>query len=303
MCNAVVHQVTKETITKYTKLANDPVTAPTWCTAMCKELDRLSQDWKGTKGTNTIVFLTHEEIRAIPKDKTITYPRVVVDHRSQKLDPNRVRITAGGNLIIYPDELITRAADLIIAKVKCNSVISTPGARYACLDIDDMYLAMNPMDRPEYMKIPVKMIPKEFMDEYNLWPKVYNGYIYTRIDGGIYGLPQAGILSNKLLRNRLKPHGYYEVKYTPGLWRHVSRPTQFTLVVDEFGVKYNGRENLDHLIQALTETYTIKLDYDRSLYCGITLDWNYPERYVDISVSGYVPQKLIEYNHPAPTKS
>jgi hypothetical protein len=34
-----------------------------------------------------------------------------------------------------------------------------------------------------------------------------------------------------LLRKRLLPHGYYECKHTPGLWRHLTRPISFTLVV------------------------------------------------------------------------
>ena len=31
--------------------------------------------------------------------------------------------------------------------------------------------------------------------------------------------------------------------YTPGLWLHEWRPIQFSLVVDDFGVKYVGEEN------------------------------------------------------------
>ena len=45
-----------------------------------------------------------------------------------------------------------------------------------------------------------------------------------QIEHGMYGLPQAGILANQLLRKQLKPHGYYEVNYTPGLWRHETLP-------------------------------------------------------------------------------
>jgi hypothetical protein len=56
----------------------------------------------------------------------------------------------------------------------------------------------------------------------------------------VWGLPQAGILANKLLRGRLLPHGYYECANTPGLWKHVLRPISFTLAVDDFGVKYVG---------------------------------------------------------------
>ena len=75
--------------------------------------------------------------------------------------------------------------------------------------------------------------------------------MYLEIRKAIYGLPQGGILANKQLREKLEPAGYYEVAHTPGLWRHVTRPVQFSLVVDDFGVKYVGKENAKHLIQAI----------------------------------------------------
>ena len=63
--------------------------------------------------------------------------------------------------------------------------------------------------------------------------------------------------------------------HTPGLWRHVTQPISFTLVVDDFGVKYVGQEHAEHLIQVLREYYTMSIDWDGSLYCGIQLDWDY----------------------------
>ena len=94
----------------------------------------------GTKGMNAIFVLDHEQIANIPKKKTVTYARLVVDFRPQKDDPNRVRMTAGGNLIEYAGELTTRTADLSTAKIVWNSVISTPDARFACFDISNMNL-------------------------------------------------------------------------------------------------------------------------------------------------------------------
>ena len=99
------------------------------------ELGILSNGYKDTKGTQTIHYMTHEEIKCIPGNRTVTYARILVDFRSQKTDPNRVRITVGRNLIDYPYELTTRTADLTTSKVMCNSVISTPGAKYACADV------------------------------------------------------------------------------------------------------------------------------------------------------------------------
>ena len=95
---------------------------------MCKELRRLAQGWDGSNGTDTIFFMSHDEIKKIPRDRTVTYARIVVDYRPQKDDPNQVRITVGGNLINYPGELTTQTADLTTTKILWNSTISTPGA-------------------------------------------------------------------------------------------------------------------------------------------------------------------------------
>ena len=222
VCNGVVHPVTKETITKYEKLANDPLMKEVWTKAMCKELGRLVQGYVEKEGTNTIFFMTIDEIKQIPKDRTVTYARIVVDYCPQKDDPNRVRITVGGNLINYPGELTThRTADLFTSKILWNSVLSTPNAKYACADIGDMYL-QTPMDRYEYMRIKANLVPDEFKDLYNLHDKLYNGFIYMEIRRECYGLPQAEILANKLLKKRLAKHGYFELPHTPGLFKHIS---------------------------------------------------------------------------------
>jgi hypothetical protein len=80
----------------------------------------------------------------------------------------------------------------------------------------------------------VHLIPAEFLQAYKLQDTIYKGYLYLEIRKGMYGLPQAGILANQLLRKRLASHGYTEAKHTPSLWRHDTRPITFTLVVDDF---------------------------------------------------------------------
>ena len=117
---------------------------------MCKELGRLAQGFEDTDGTDTVRFLTHDKIRDIPPDRTVTYARIVVDYRPQKSDPNRLRINAGGNLIDYPYEVTTRTADLATTKVLWDNLVSTPGAKYAAADAKKNYLE-TPMDRNEYM--------------------------------------------------------------------------------------------------------------------------------------------------------
>ena len=247
--------------------------------------------------------MTIDEIKQIPKDRTVTYARIVVDYCPQKDDPNRVRITVGGNLIDYPDELTTQTADLVTSKILRNSVLSTPNAKDACADIGDMYL-QTPMDCYEYMRTKANLVPDEYKDLYKLHDKVYSGFIYMEIRRGCYRLPQAGILANKLPKKRLAKHGYFEVPHTPGLFKHISssRPVQFTLVLDDFGIKYVEEDHLQHLLNAIEQDYSISVDRTVGLYCGITLKWDYKHRYLDISMPGYVEKQLIKYNHPKPKK-
>ena len=113
------------------------------------------------------------------------------------------------------------------------------------------------------------------------------------IHKGMYGLPQAGILANKLLKKRLARYGYFEMPHTPGLWRHISRPIAFTLVVDDFGIKYQGIEHAHHLLNAIKADYQVEVDWDGGLYCGIELKWNYKKGYVDIAMPGYVKNSRV----------
>jgi len=77
----------------------------------------------------------------------------------------------------------------------------------------------------------------------------------------MHGLPQAGILANKLLHECLAKRGYFELPHTPGLWTHVHHPVWFTLVVDDFEVKFVGKEHTQHLLDALKGHYTIETEW------------------------------------------
>jgi hypothetical protein len=113
----------------------------------------------------------------------------VIDHRPQKEDPNREQITVGGNLINYPFELTTHTADMVSSKILWNNVISTPDAHFAGANIKNMNLE-TPLDRFEYMKIPIALLPTDIIDHYNLLEKAINGYVYMKICKGMYELPQ-----------------------------------------------------------------------------------------------------------------
>lgn len=195
-----VHTVTKEAINKYEKLIADLLFWYIWSEAVTKELGRLAKGYDITKGIDTIRFLDHNRIQRIPKDRMMICAKIIVDYPARKDDPKRVRITAAGNLLAFPGEVITWQADLTTSKCMWNFFILTLGARYMGTDAGNLYLATL-MDRYKCMQIPIKLTPQSFIAKYNMTSKVKNGCVYCAIVCRIHGLPQVGRLANDLLQN------------------------------------------------------------------------------------------------------
>jgi hypothetical protein len=203
----------------------------------------------------------------------------------------------GGDKINYPGEVATPTADMLVAKILFNSVISTPGARFMTMDISNFYL-MTPLLRPEYLRIKLSDFLEKIIKEYKLRDKVTkNGSIYIEVTKGMYGLPQAGLLANELLEKRLNKHGYFQSKLVPRLWKHKTPPIQFTLVVDDFGVKYVSKEHAEHLKSVLEEHYKVTADWKGERYVGIHLKWDYIKQRVHLYMPGYVQKALIQFDH------
>ena len=120
-----------------------------------------------------------------------------------------------------------------------------------------------------------------------------------RVEKGMYGLPQAGVLANKLLEERLYEFGYRQSDTTPGFWKHIWRPISFALVVDDFGVKYVGEQHANHLLQALSKYYVVDKNEKGDKYCGITLDWDYRKKKVHLSMPWYCSEALQRFRHEA----
>ena len=142
-------------------------------------------------------------------------------------------------------------ADMLAAKLLFNIVVSTRNAKFMTMDISNFYL-MTPLKQPEYICISIKDIPDEIFNEYKLrYIADKNGSVHIQANCGMYGLPQAGLLANKLLEKRINKRGYQQSKLVPGFWTQDWRPVQFTLVVENFGVKYVGEEHAIHLKQTI----------------------------------------------------
>ena len=115
----------------------------------------------------------------------------------QKAVPECIRLTIGGDRGKYHGEVTTHTADLTIVKLHLNSVFSMPKGHFLGVDISNFYLD-TPLDCLEYACIAMKYVPQNFIDEYNLTLLTTDGYLYLKMVKGMYGLPQTGILANKL---------------------------------------------------------------------------------------------------------
>ena len=224
-----------------------------WSKALSNEIGRLAQGNKyGVKATDTIEFIKKENV---PNGRAVTYASFVCDHRPLKTEQWRVRCVAGGDKLPYPDDPASPAANLLDTKLLLNSTISDAerGARFLSADLKDHFLASK-MGRPEYMRIPIKVLPQDIIDRYSLLDLVDNqGYVYVKINKGMYGLKQAALLAYNKLVNHLAPFGYHPLPFSLGLWTHETRKTTFCLCVDDFGVKYFSLDDAEHLISALQE--------------------------------------------------
>ena len=87
--------------------------------------------------------------------------------RPQKAEIHRTRLTVGGNLINFSGDVTTSTSDLITAKLIFNSVLSTKNTKFMFADTANFYLN-NPMNRYEYMKLPLDIIRDEIIQQYNL---------------------------------------------------------------------------------------------------------------------------------------
>ena len=126
------------------------------------------------------------------------------------------------------------------------------------------------------MHIHKKNIPQEVLDEYDI---IFDDsdFTYVEIRRGVYGLKEAGVIAFDQLVRKLKQFGYEPMPQPPGLWKHTSHRTTFTLYVEDFGIQYFSKDDADHLIDTIQATYECSINWEGTQYCGLTFAWNYPK--------------------------
>jgi hypothetical protein len=150
------------------------------------------------------------------------------------------------------------------------------------------------------MRFHISMIPQEIIDEYDLTDIMEaDGWCYVEIHKAMYGLKESRCIANQELKVILAKQGYIPSKFTPGLFTHKTQKIVVSLVVeDDFSVRYEKKEDMDHLVKTLGDRYPIKVDLKAEFYfLGITIKCDYENRTATLSMPGYVKEALLEFQH------
>jgi len=257
-----------------------------WQEATSTEFNRLLED------THSMRFITVGEK---PKDRQASYFNPQVRTKIKEgVKVYRVRGTVGGDRIDYPGRVSANAAELDTIKILLNAVVSED-AHWMTADITDFYLNTT-LPRKEYMRIRLDQIPEDIRLKYGV-AKIAAGAqsVMVEISKGMYGLPQAGRLAQDRLVEHLRQHGYHMCPNTPCLFRHESRQVAFSLVVDDFGIKYLRQEDAEHLLAALQSLYKITVDWKGKKYVGITIEHDRQARTITLSMPKYVENALARF--------
>ena len=156
-------------VAEYDELSRSSDGPHKWIQSNTEEFGRLAEglrpDSSMPTGANAINFIHPRDM--MPTDRIATYLRIVCAGRPENTNPKRVRHTIGGDRIDYPGNTSTKTADMTNVKTMFNSVISTRNARFMTGDLKDFYLGM-PLERYEYIRIQLKMIPQAIINLCNL---------------------------------------------------------------------------------------------------------------------------------------
>ena len=156
---------------------------------------------------------------------------------------------------------------MVSIKAMLNATVSED-AGWMTMNIKDFYLG-TPLPHSEYMRVHIDQMPEKSRDMFGSSGMLQNGYMLFQIDKGMYGLAQAGLLAQERLFETLAQNGYTSIMPTnPCIFKHCERDIFFSLVVDDFGVKYKSREDVEHLLGVLQTKYVAKSDWQGSSYVG-----------------------------------
>ena len=79
-------------------------------------------------------------------------------------------------------------------------------------------------------------------------------------------------MENKHPQKRMAAYGFIPTPLKPGMWRNETRPIQFNLVLDDFGVEYEQKKDAHYLLETLNTHYEAVAEYlEGKLVCAVNM--------------------------------
>ena len=236
-------------------------------------------------------------LKDIPKEDSGTTMGIAATYKRKDSEGKtiiRARWAANSAPFEYVHETTSTVADHASVHILLNAAVSE-NAQLKGIDIKDMYL-MSLLDHYVYLKINVDMFSDKILDKYNLREYITadKKWIYFQVWRSMYGLPQAGRIAQKKLIKVLEEGGYVETR-TQCIFRHRTRNTIFSLIVDDFLVKFQKDEDFKHLTDTLEKYYRITIDDRGKNYLGYTIQHDRVARTITLSMPGRVDQVIRKH--------
>jgi hypothetical protein len=169
--NTIIHPVTGKEM-EYSAIMKDPSLPPLWTRGFGNKYGRLFQGIRDIPGTDTCFFI---DLTNIPRDRKITYGKIVCDYKPHKKEKEHVRLTVGGDILDYSGDVATSTVDITTLRILINSTHSTEDAAMMMMYIKNYYLG-TPLPRFEYMKMLISHFPEEIIQKYNLNAPAVDGW-------------------------------------------------------------------------------------------------------------------------------
>ena len=221
----------------------------------------------------------------------------------------RTRLTWSKNITVTEGPTSSSTVDLTAVKLLLNSIVSDPNANCSVIDISDFYLNSK-LTTPAYLWVPMRFLPYITRKWLGVLHRPRSDKLLFKVYNAIYGMDDAGRISQQDLIRHLAPHGYHMTKHSPCIFTHDTKSTIFTTFVDDFLIKTDSRTNdFDHLKDILELKYPIKFQAQATKYLGFTISLkrfqNHSLDSLTISMPGFVKKglQMLEFKQTYHPKS
>lgn len=266
--------------------------------------------------TKTAIYRPDLTIDTIPSEARVGNANPVIKKKEDKIDPSKIEYrtrltfdelklkkTPTTNSSIVPPTIEPRITasstiDSLAVKLLYNSIVSDHEAIFSSIDVKDWYL--NSSCKTAYLLIRNGILDQKSKILLKTTHLPDNAILVTEVNNVVYGMDDAGRISQLELVNHLAKDDFHMCPHTPGLFFHATRPNiRFTTWADDFGVKSNPASgDFEFLCEVLKKKYPITAHKTATKYLGMTIDL---VRNVDpskdtltCSMPGFVKEGLAE---------